>query len=135
MGAEMDGIRDHCLFGGALGSLLSILRFSIDRKTGIISAAFLGTHGQILATFGFNSIFAFLFSPTACELLLPKIDIDINQNSIVALSGAIAWAAPWIVKKIVPTIGKKIEAGLIALHPKSFLERLLRLWEDRKGDK
>lgn len=127
----MDAIRDHCMLGGALGSLLSILRFRIDSK-GVMNAAFLGSYGQILATFGFNGVFAFLFSPLACDVLLPVLALPRNQSACVALSGAIAWACPWLVLRIFPTIGKKLEGALKSLHPKTILERLLRLW-DQKG--
>lgn len=128
----MDGIRDHCLLGGALGSLLSILRFRTDRH-GVLIAVFLGSHTEVLATFIVNGVFAFAFSPLVCDMLLPWADIPKSQNACVALSSAIALGCPWLMKSAFPILGEKAEGFLKSLRPKMILERLLRLWDNKKG--
>lgn len=128
----MDEIRDHCLFGGALGSMLSILRFRAD-KQGLLIAVFLGSYSEVLATFFFNGAFAFAFSPLVCDVLLPRLGLSKTQNACVALSCAIALTCPWLVKSGFPILGEKAEGFLKSLRPKIILERLLRLWDNKKG--
>lgn len=133
-GANVDEIREHCLCGASLGSLLSILRIKIDKR-GLIVAVFLGSSLEVLSTFGFNLIFAMIFSPLACDLLFPRIGLEKNQNSCVALAGAIALASPWLVRNGFPILAEKVEKVLKSLNPKTILERLIRLWDDSKGSK
>lgn len=131
----MDDIRDHCLFGGAIGSLISILRLRIDKKTGLPVAIFLGSYLEVLATFLFNGAFAYLASPLVCDLLLPWGTVPKGQNACVALAGAIALASPWLFKTGFPILGTKTEGALRSLHPKMILERLTRLWDDKGPNK
>jgi len=131
----MEGIRDHCLFGGVVGSLLSILRLKVDKRTGFPVAIFLGSYLEVLATFIFNGGFAYLASPLVCDLLLPWGAIDKGQNACVALSGAIALASPWLFKTGFPILSLKAEGALRSLHPKMILERLTRLWDDKGSNK
>lgn len=131
----MDEVRDHCLFGGVLGSLLSILRLKIDKRTGFPVAIFLGSYLEVLATLIFNGGFAYLASPLVCDLLLPWGGISKDQNACVALAGAIALAAPWLFKSVFPILSVKAEGVLRSLHPKTILERLTRLWDDKGSNK
>lgn len=129
----MEDIRDHCLFGGVIGSLLSILRLKIDKRTGLPVAIFLGSYLEVLATFLFNGLFSICASPVVCDLLLPWGPVVKGQNACIAVAGAIALASPWLFKTGFPILATKLESFLKALQPKIILEKVLRFWDDGKG--
>ena len=131
----MDEIRDHCLFGGVIGSIVSILRLKVDKRSGLPVAIFLGSSLEVMSTLFFNAAFSYLVSPLVCDLLLPWGDIAKGQNACVALSGAIALSCPWLFKTGFPILSIKAEGVLRSLHPKLILERLTRLWDDKGASK
>lgn len=131
-GLTLDEIRDHCLFGAAMGSLIAILHLKVDKKTGLPIAFFQARYSVVLATFVFNGAFAFLASPVLCDVLLPWHGIEKTQNACVAMSGAIAIGCPWLFRSFFPIAGEKATQILRALQPTTIIETLAALVSKQK---